>query len=330
MDENILPLNNPALAVHMQVLLSAYATPAGLCDPQGQWLMCSAQLTQQLAVLPHAKHLQSLLATPQQWSEIWRRIQRNREHELPDIVLLPPFQACMLRSRRIDFPAQPMPFFFIECQPRLKYTHAFLGLSRQYQDHARYQHQALMIARRMQMAVTQSLTDPLTQIANRRAFDEALQHFWHISVTGHQPLSVLILDIDFFKDINDHNGHLHGDHVLQQLAQCLANSLSRPNDKVARIGGEEFGIILPNTDSMGAQTVADHLLGAVRRLRLPHPTQKIRPYVTLSMGACSVHPVATDTANSVLHHADLALYKAKATGRDRCCMGSVPVKVDAP
>jgi diguanylate cyclase (GGDEF)-like protein len=330
MDENTLPANNPQLLSNdFQALLSAYSAPTGLCDGKGEWLMLSDGLSAQLSP-PQQVRLSAMLAQPSQWANAWRRMQRNRFYELPDLLLADPLRQAMIHSRRLYLPSMSEPIFLIEFQPRLKYLQPFIGLSRQYRDQIRYQHHALLIARQMQTAVTQSLTDPLTGIANRRAFDDGLQRAWSDALQRRQPLSVLLLDIDFFKDINDHWGHLHGDEVLKQLAKCLSNSLARPNDLMARIGGEEFGVILPNTDSLGAHTVAEFLLGEVRRLHLPHPSQKIRPYVTLSIGACSTATLSNDTANSLLHHADLALYKAKATGRDRCCIGSIPVILDEP
>lgn len=161
-----------------------------------------------------------------------------------------------------------------------------------------------------------SLTDSLTGIANRRHFDMLLQQEWQRAKRLGQPLALGMLDVDHFKDYNDHYGHLAGDTCLREIAQALAASLSRSSDVVARFGGEEFVFISPMSDAQDALHVAQRVVQAVADLALPHASSPIG-YVTVSVGVVAVRPGPASTAEDMLRRADAALYQAKNNGRNR-------------
>ena len=159
--------------------------------------------------------------------------------------------------------------------------------------------------------------DGLTQVANRRRFDDCLNKAWQILVREHLPLSLLMCDVDFFKRYNDSKGHQAGDECLQKVAQAMTFAVKRPADLVARYGGEEFAVILPNTNAEGALTVAQEIRAAVRALALIHPQSSISQYITLSIGVSCTIPTHKSCREALISAADQALYQAKKTGRDR-------------
>ncbi|MBC1240498.1 PAS domain S-box protein [Nostoc sp. 2RC] len=165
--------------------------------------------------------------------------------------------------------------------------------------------------------------DGLTQIANRRRFDEYLETEWHRLKREKVPLSLILLDVDFFKPYNDTYGHLAGDNCLQKVASALLDIIKRPADLVARYGGEEFAVILPNTEIQGAIHLAQAIRQAVRNLEIPHAKSGVCNYVTVSLGVVSTVPNSEMSPQDLINAADKALYIAKQEGRDRvravCC-----------
>lgn len=161
-----------------------------------------------------------------------------------------------------------------------------------------------------------SSLDGLTGLFNRRYFDDNLKREWKQAVRTGNYLSLLIVDIDHFKNFNDHYGHLEGDDCLRKVAQALYEALLRPTDIVARYGGEEFTAILPQTDRDGAVKVARRMMAKVAELNIPHPASPVAGRVTVSIGATTVIPSLDQPATSLLDHADKALYEAKETGRN--------------
>jgi diguanylate cyclase (GGDEF)-like protein len=159
--------------------------------------------------------------------------------------------------------------------------------------------------------------DGLTQIANRRRFDEYLEQQWKQMARERSPLAVLLCDIDHFKQYNDTYGHLVGDDCLKQVAQTLCRTLKRPADLVARFGGEEFAVILPQTGLGGALNVAEEMQSAIRQLQLEHTQSPVHPYLTLSIGMACMVPTSYDTSKALLDRADSALYLAKQQGRNQ-------------
>ncbi|MBU3665967.1 MAG: diguanylate cyclase [Chthoniobacterales bacterium] len=161
------------------------------------------------------------------------------------------------------------------------------------------------------------LTDPLTGLANRRRFDQALASEWDRAMREQHALAVLMIDIDHFKKFNDSRGHAAGDECLKSVARALRERCVRAGDLVCRWGGEEFAVILPGTDQAGAIHVARELVAAVRSLGIEHGSPGAASHVTISAGACSALASGGDTAERLVERADAALYAAKQAGRDR-------------
>ncbi len=159
--------------------------------------------------------------------------------------------------------------------------------------------------------------DDLTQIANRRRFDDRLGQEWRRALRDSTHLAVIICDIDYFKNYNDTYGHLQGDQALYAVAQAISNALKRPMDLVARYGGEEFAMILPGTNAAGAQRVAREVNEAVEALQIEHKTSDIGGHITLSYGVAAIIPTPDLSAIILIETADRALYRAKAQGRNR-------------
>ena len=159
--------------------------------------------------------------------------------------------------------------------------------------------------------------DGLTQVANRRRFDEYLQLMWERHASEIAPLSLILCDVDFFKSYNDSYGHTLGDDCLQRIAKAISLGVKHPAYLVARYGGEEFGIILPNTSSRGATYIAETIAIEVEWLKIVHPRSAVSDYVTLSFGVCSTIPTLDVPPEALIAAADEALYDAKRQGRDR-------------
>jgi adenylate cyclase len=168
-----------------------------------------------------------------------------------------------------------------------------------------------------QQLKTLSTQDELTQLANRRTFNERLEQEWFRAVRLQTPLSLILCDVDYFKRYNDTYGHPQGDECLRQVAKALHQSATRSGDVVARYGGEEFVILLPNTDVRGALRVAEHARAAVRALNLTHQTSPVSEFVTLSLGVAATIPNSNSLPSSLIQIADLALYEAKQKGRNQ-------------
>ncbi len=174
-----------------------------------------------------------------------------------------------------------------------------------------------------------AVLDGLTQVANRRRFDESLQSEWQRLARDRVPLSLILCDIDFFKRYNDTYGHQAGDACLKQVATAIQTSLKRASDMVARYGGEEFAAILPNTDADGAECVARDIRAGVRALAIPHPTSGVSACVTLSLGVATMLVDPECPPSELVSVADAALYEAKSEGRDRYVVRDRSLSVDS-
>lgn len=166
-----------------------------------------------------------------------------------------------------------------------------------------------------------SLEDPLTGISNRRRFSVALEQSWRRSARKKQRVSLLMIDVDFFKGVNDLHGHTYGDECLVTLAKIMRLHARRPDDVVARLGGEEFVLLLPDTGSTGAEAVAERLQSAIRSLGVTNDASPFDKKLTVSIGIGTVTQVQAGVDPTVLVDcADQALYDAKHTGRNRTCI----------
>ncbi len=165
-----------------------------------------------------------------------------------------------------------------------------------------------------------SRTDALLGIANRAHFNERYEQICALALRGERPVGVIMLDVDCFKLFNDRYGHLQGDACLQKIAQALQACLHRNSDLLARYGGEELVVLLPDTNQEGAMAVAERMVQAVADLRIPHQASTVADIVTISAGVAAHIPYASAEGHSgsaaLLARADVALYKAKAQGRN--------------
>ncbi len=161
--------------------------------------------------------------------------------------------------------------------------------------------------------------DGLSGLANRRTFDAALASEWRRSIRSGAPLSLLMVDIDHFKQYNDSFGHQGGDQCLTAVAQTLAESVRRGGDLPARYGGEEFVVILPDTDEAGAALVAENIRANIEKRALRHPMSSVGPHVTVSIGRATVVATVDDNIEKITCLADVGLYQAKSLGRNRVC-----------
>jgi diguanylate cyclase (GGDEF)-like protein/PAS domain S-box-containing protein len=166
-----------------------------------------------------------------------------------------------------------------------------------------------------------ALADGLTGLANRRRFDQYMAAEWRRNMRNCQPMSLLMLDVDLFKLYNDAYGHQRGDNCLKQIAEACMDIVSRPGDLVARFGGEEFVVVLPNTDSKGALQVANEICESLRSCGLPH-TDSPFGIITISIGCATLVPQADRYASDLIAIADHALYTAKHNGRNQVCLGN--------
>lgn len=172
-----------------------------------------------------------------------------------------------------------------------------------------------------------AVTDALTGLANRRRFDQCLTTEWRRGMRERTPLSVLMIDADLFKKYNDTYGHPRGDSCLKQIAEAALDVVSRPGDLVARFGGEEFTVILPNTDNAGALRVGTEICEAMRNRRLPHSGNPFG-IVTISLGCATMIPKLGQHAPDLLEMADQALYQAKHNGRNQVSNGNATMAAD--
>jgi len=163
-----------------------------------------------------------------------------------------------------------------------------------------------------------SVIDGLTQIPNRRKFDEYLASEWDRHIRGKNQLSMILCDIDFFKYFNDNYGHQAGDDCLKKVANTIHDCPQRSSDLTARYGGEEFAVILPNTDLNGAKMIAERIRTSVKNLKIEHDKSTVDKYVTLSLGIATTAPGYGNSAEELVALADKAMYEAKENGRNQC------------
>ncbi|GEM_PF-280344 len=169
-----------------------------------------------------------------------------------------------------------------------------------------------------------AVRDALTDLANRRHFDQALAAAWQRARREGQPVSLILGDVDSFKIYNDIHGHVEGDACLKAVAGALARAVRRPGDLVARYGGEEFVCLLPGTDLAGAQAVAQGIHAALKDLNLPHPQSVVASHVTLSLGVATAHPGLDDGPAGLVEAADRRMYVAKRAAKARPLRGAAP------
>jgi diguanylate cyclase (GGDEF)-like protein len=187
---------------------------------------------------------------------------------------------------------------------------------------------AFSLIRANDQLMSLSTRDGLTEIYNRRYFDEMLKREWKVAVRSKQALSLLMIDVDCFKQLNDLYGHQMGDQCLRSIAADLRARLKRPSDLLARYGGEEFAVILPGSDLEGALFVAEEIRLSIARLGLPNEASIVQKIVTVSIGVSSKNLTEADHAEELIKRADVALYLAKTGGRNQSHFTSSPAGPD--
>jgi diguanylate cyclase (GGDEF)-like protein len=169
---------------------------------------------------------------------------------------------------------------------------------------------------KLNVAEAQSLIDPMTQIANRRKFDQYFEQEWNRAYRNKTPLSIIFMDIDHFKSYNDFYGHVQGDKCLIEIANVISQKVSRPGDVLCRFGGEEFAVILPETELAGAINLAENINKSVEQAEIQHESSPTSDFVTISLGVDSIIPDAKNARIFFLEHVDNLLYEAKQHGRN--------------
>lgn len=192
-----------------------------------------------------------------------------------------------------------------------------IGISAVVRDITEQKYNEEMLAQLRNELELLSFRDGLTNVANRRMFDQSLQHEWQRALRFQQPLTLIMIDIDFFKEYNDCYGHQRGDSCLIQVANALAAVSKRATDLIARYGGEEFVILLPETEIEKAVVFAHACHAAVLDLGIPHQLSKVSNVVTISAGVASITPTANCQAVDLVKSADKLLYQAKCAGRNQ-------------
>ena len=182
----------------------------------------------------------------------------------------------------------------------------------------------LQLLKQRQLLEQLALIDPLTAIANRRKYEEVLDAEWRNAIRQGSTLSLALIDVDFFKQFNDTLGHAAGDLALEKVAGNLTVQLQRPKDFVARFGGEEFIILLPDTNSEGAEETLNKCRLAIESLKIPHPASKTNQVLTISSGGITCKPRTIEGKNEILKVADNMLYEAKRNGRNKVCWKELP------
>lgn len=260
-------------------------------------------------------------------------LKRARANPPPDLILLDVvmpemdgYEVC--RSLKSDPLTQDIPIIFITVKATIEDEAE--GLKMGAVDYISKPFSPAIVQARVanhmqlkkQRDILESLnvTDSLTNIANRRKFDRYMHHEWKTALRTSCPISLIIADIDNFKEYNDHYGHCAGDECLKAVAKALEEHADRDVDLVARYGGEEFGIVLPHTNLNGARYVADKMQAAIEALQIEHDySTSGASIVTVSLGISTISAKADEGPKLLIERADKALYQAKKNGRNQVC-----------
>lgn len=265
-----------------------------------------------------------------------RALEIARSAEPPDIILLDVVMPGMngrevCRILKSDPETADIPVIFVTSQDSTEEEEQGLRLgavdyiTKPYNPgivQARIQNH-LQLKQYHDLLKRQSRLDGLTGLPNRRDFDETLVREWRRGQRLHSPLSVIMMDIDHFKEFNDHYGHLAGDDCLRQVGQALADK-GRATDFVGRYGGEEFVALLPHTHRTGAEEVAEKFRRAIADLRVPHEASSSGEYLSLSLGVASTLPDAQSQPTDLVEAADRMLYAVKESGRNGISVVELP------
>jgi diguanylate cyclase (GGDEF)-like protein len=182
----------------------------------------------------------------------------------------------------------------------------------------------IQIVRHLRVIERLGMVDPLTDISNRRCFDDRLTMEWRRALRDQKPISFMMIDVDKFKTYNDTYGHPQGDTLLRTIARIFAAAARRSGDISARLGGEEFGVLLPDTELHAAAKLAEEIRSRVETERIPTVDGKIQTCITVSIGVASTVPTKDSSPETFISRADTLLYQAKEKGRNRICFDESP------
>jgi two-component system chemotaxis family response regulator WspR len=308
--------DQPTLAQWVRDTLEEHADIAvTVCSQALQAVACARQLVPSLIIqdllMPHLDGL-ALLALYRQTPEL---------REVP-VIVLSAISDVHEKSRAFSLGAADYMVkvpHAIELVARVR-AHSHAYLLRRERDHLSGELQVTMaqLADSNVKLARVAREDGLTGLANRRAFDEALEQEWRRGIRDQKPLSLALIDIDFFKLYNDRYGHVRGDECLKAVAAAVAYKARRAADLAARYGGEEMALLLPATPAEGARAVAERVRAAVSALQMLHEGREDgEPLLTVSIGVATLLPSAEEQQRVVVEAADAALYQAKRRGRNR-------------
>lgn len=256
--------------------------------------------------------------------------------QLPDLILLDVVMDGMdghevCRRLKADSVTQGIPIIFITAQQQE--SDEVLGLELGAVDFISKPINPIIVRARVRTHLTlklqndllrtMALMDGLTGVANRRKFDESILTNWRLCFREQRPLSLILVDVDFFKRYNDQYGHQSGDGCLRSVAQALSELVRRPYDLVARYGGEEFACVLPGTDLSGAVVIAEKMQERVRALGIEHSASDVDNVITISLGVATLTPTNDLEFQVLIEDADKQLYEAKKAGRARVCSSAM-------
>ncbi|MFI7801050.1 phytochrome-like protein cph2 [Pseudomonas sp. DD1] len=256
--------------------------------------------------------------------------------QLPDLILLDVVMEGMdghevCRRLKVDSATQAIPIIFITAQQQE--SDEVLGLELGAVDFISKPINPTIVRARVRTHLTlklqndllrsMALMDGLTGVANRRKFDEEILADWRQCFREQKPLSLILVDVDYFKRYNDRYGHLAGDGCLKSVAQALSETVRRPYDLVARYGGEEFACVLPNTVLSGAVEIAERMQARVRTLGIEHSASDVDRVVTISLGVATLTPTGELGFEALIEAADKQLYEAKSGGRARVSSSAI-------
>ncbi len=298
-----------------QALLNAFSSPCAIVNSVGTVLHGNAALSRHIH-LNAGDDICSLLTGSRDCSEFLRTMLRNRSVNHYSCTPAAAISEFFISSTRIEGSQRR---WLIELQSQQQRSSKFAALTRRRKETIDQRKENFRLSNEVTAAQSLAHIDPLTNIANRRTFDEELIAHCERAYRERSWLSVVMLDIDNFKQINDKLGHAKGDEILQLVAGSLASLCQRDGDICARYGGEEFVFIFPQVDIAGARHLACQAVAAVEALAIPHPESSVSTVVTISAGVHSMKPVNSDpetTAEQLSDAADSALYRAKAAGRN--------------
>jgi diguanylate cyclase (GGDEF)-like protein len=185
------------------------------------------------------------------------------------------------------------------------------------ESNERIEHQKLELEKINRDLQHLSLKDPLTGLWNRRKYDETINLEWHRCLRYQRSIALILIDIDYFKQLNDTYGHMAGDECLAKIGETIKNSLSRSTDMAARYGGEEFVVLLTETGKEDAIKIANMLRQKIEALTIPHRQSSVSSYITVSIGVTFTIPNSNSSLSDLFKVVDKALYQAKAAGRNQ-------------